>query len=332
MDLNISIIVPVFNRPDEVNELLQSLSEQTKKGFEIIIVEDGSKIKCDDIVEQFKDVLNIKYFFKKNSGPGQSRNYGFEKAEGNYAIFLDSDCVIPKRYFEIVSEQLTSNYVDAFGGPDAAHADFTSLQKAINYSMTSFFTTGGIRGGGEKLDKFYPRSFNMGYSRDVFNKTGGFSKMRFGEDIDMSIRILGNGFQTRLFKDAYVYHKRRTNLRQFYKQIYNSGIARINLYKLYPSSLKLVHFAPSVFFMGLLTVLLGSIFYSKYLLIFPLIHITTIFMDSSIQNKNLLIGLLSVITSYIQLLSYGLGFIMAGWKRIILGQDLYSAFDNSFYD
>jgi len=188
--LNFSIIVPVFNRPQEIDELLQSLVAQTKRGFDVIIVEDGSTLKCEDIVAAYADRLPVSYYFKPNSGPGQSRNYGFEKSSSDYCLFLDSDCVLPPRYFEIVSQELQSNYVDAFGGPDAAHEDFSNLQKAINYSMTSFFTTGGIRGGGENLDKFYPRSFNMGYSRSVYDSTGGFSKLRFGEDIDMSIRIL----------------------------------------------------------------------------------------------------------------------------------------------
>lgn len=206
-ELNISFIIPVYNRPSEVEELLESMEKQTEKGFEIVIVEDGSDIKCDHICQAHQDKLNIKYFFKPNSGPGQSRNYGFERAKGNYCIFLDSDCVLPPNYFKIVKTALRNDFIDAFGGPDKAHNSFSIFQKAINYSMTSFFTTGGIRGNGEKLDKFYPRSFNMGYSRDVFNTTTGFAKMRFGEDIDMSIRILENGFETRLIKDAYVYHK-----------------------------------------------------------------------------------------------------------------------------
>lgn len=329
--IQISLIIPVYNRPNEVEELLASLSQQTFKGFEIIIVEDGSTLKCQDQVLKYQDILNIKYYFKPNSGPGQSRNYGFEKATGNYGIFLDSDCVIPASYAQIVHHELTHHYIDAFGGPDQAHQDFTKLQKAINYSMTSFFTTGGIRGGSEKLDKFYPRSFNMGYSRDVFTATQGFSKMRFGEDIDMSIRILENGFQTKLIKEAYVFHKRRTNFRQFYKQVFNSGIARINLYKRHPQSLKIVHFAPAVFTLGLLACLILSLCLSPLFLIPIALHALLLFIDSSLKNHSIQIGLLSILTSYVQLLGYGTGFIISFWKRIILRQSEFSAFGDTFY-
>ncbi len=331
MSLQISLIIPVFNRPDEVDELLDSLSHQTRKDFDVVIVEDGSQVKCLDIVEKYKDELDISYYYKDNSGPGLSRNYGFEQASGNYNIFLDSDCVIPPQYIEVVYNSLDNKFVDAFGGPDRAHGDFTTIQKAINYAMTSFFTTGGIRGGGEKLDKFYPRSFNMGYSRNVFEKTGGFSKMRFGEDIDMSMRILSSGFKTRLIKDAFVYHKRRTNIRQFFKQVHNSGIARINLYKLHPHSLKLVHFFPSLFVLGLLGLIVLALIFSFYFLAPMLLWIFLILIDSSIKNKSLVIGLLSIVTSFVQLNGYGLGFIRAFWKRIILGKGEFSAFRKNFY-
>lgn len=326
-----SFIIPVYNRPNEIFELLESMSLQSDKNFEVIIVEDGSKVSCKHICEDFTNLLDLKYFYKSNSGPGQSRNYGFERAQGDYCIFLDSDCVLPPDYFEIVINELKKDYVDAFGGPDKAHSDFSVLQKAINYSMTSIFTTGGIRGESEKFDKFYPRSFNMGYSREVYNKTKGFAKMRFGEDIDMSIRILENGFKTKLIKKAYVFHKRRTNLRQFYKQVFNSGIARINLYKRHPQSLKLVHLAPMIFVLGtilliILTVTLNSIF------ILPLIlYIITILIHSSVINKSVKIGTLSILTSFIQLFGYGLGFINAIWNRIILRKTEYSAYDKTFY-
>lgn len=331
-DITISFIIPVYNRPNEVKELLESMVQQIVNEFEVIIVEDGSNIKCEMICKQFQNNLDLKYFYKENSGPGQSRNFGYEKAKGNYCIFLDSDCVLPQNYFKIVQSALKKDYTDAFGGPDRAHSDFSILQKAINYSMTSFFTTGGIRGSSEKLDKFHPRSFNMGYSRNVFDKTQGFSKMRFGEDIDMSIRILRNGFRTRLIKNAYVYHKRRTNLRQFFKQVFNSGIARINLYKRHPESLKIVHLAPAIFTLGSIILLLVSIVYSTIFLLPILIHMLIILIDSSLKNKNVKIGLVSVITSYVQLLGYGFGFINATWKRIILNQKEYSAYKNNFYE
>ncbi len=331
-EIEISFIIPVYNRPDEIKELLESMIRQTVNEFEVIIVEDGSNVKCEKVLEQFVDKLNLKYFYKDNSGPGQSRNYGYERAKGNYCIFLDSDCVLPQNYFEIVQSVLKTDYVDAFGGPDAAHSNFSILQKAINYSMTSFFTTGGIRGSSEKLEKFHPRSFNMGYSREVFDTTKGFSKMRFGEDIDMSIRILQNGFKTRLIKDAYVYHKRRTSFRQFFKQIFNSGIARVNLYKRHPKSLKIVHLAPALFTIGLISLLLISIVYSVLFLFPILVHIIIIFIDSSLKNKSITIGIVSIATSYIQLLGYGLGFINAIWKRIILNKKEYAAYLDNFYE
>ena len=224
-----SIIVPVFNRPDEVRELLQSLTLQTFTDFEVIIVEDGSQKPCQEVCNSFAQSLRLKYFMKPNSGPGQSRNYGAERADGDFLIVLDSDVVLPEGYLQAVDNELKTNPCEAFGGPDASHPSFTPVQKAISYSMTSFFTTGGIRGGKAKLDKFYPRSFNMGIRRDVYRQLDGFSKMRFGEDIDFSYRIVEAGYRPRLFPSAWVWHKRRTDFRKFFRQVYNSGIARINL-------------------------------------------------------------------------------------------------------
>ena len=267
-----SVIIPVYNRPDEVDELLQSLTVQCFKDFEVVIVEDGSSIPCKEVADRYTDRLDIKYFSKPNSGPGQTRNYGAERSEGEYFIILDSDVILPEGYFDAIEKELQSSPADAFGGPDRAHDSFTDIQKAINYSMTSFFTTGGIRGGKKKMDKFYPRSFNMGIRREVYEALGGFSKMRFGEDIDFSIRIFKGGYTCRLFPDAWVYHKRRTDLKKFFKQVHNSGIARINLYKKYPDSLKLVHLLPAVFTLGvswllLLTLLgLGLVLLAFYLL------------------------------------------------------------------
>ncbi len=331
LNLDFSIIVPVFNRPQEVDELLASLTAQSKKEFEVIIVEDGSSSRCLDIISKYSSLLDIKYFYKNNSGPGLSRNFGFDNARGNYAIFLDSDCVLPPQYFEVVQSSLNNDFVDAFGGPDMAHKDFSDLQKAINYSMTSFLTTGGIRGGSEKIDKFYPRSFNMGYSLEVYKSTGGFSNMRFGEDIDMSIRILNKGFKTKLIKEAFVFHKRRTSLKQFFKQVYNSGIARINLYKRYPTSLKAVHALPSLFILGSVFLILMAIFVHSYFL-YPLnSFILLLFLDAAIKNKSIYIGALSVVTSFYQLFGYGSGFILAFYKRLVLKQDEFVAFKNNFY-
>lgn len=242
-----SFIIPVFNRPDEVDELLDSLTKQSLKDFEVVVVEDGSSVKCDNVVKAYENRLNIKYFLKANSGPGQTRNYGVDRAEGEYVLILDSDVVLPTNYLQAVDAELRRQPCDAFGGPDRAHSSFSLMQKAINYAMTSFFTTGGIRGGKKKLDKFYPRSFNMGVRREVYLALEGFSKMRFGEDIDFSTRIFKGGYSCRLFPEAWVWHKRRTDLKKFFKQVHNSGIARINLTKRHPGTLKAVHLLPAVF-------------------------------------------------------------------------------------
>ena len=328
--IKFSVIIPVYNRPDELKELLESLKNQTYKNFEVVVVEDGSDLKSDSVVESYNTDLDIKYFFKPNSGPGQSRNYGSERAEGDYHVFFDSDCIIPEKYFEIVNDQLSKNPVDAYGGPDMAHPSFTAIQKSINYSMTSFFTTGGIRGGMKDTKKFHPRSFNMGFTKTVYAKTKGFSKMRFGEDVDMSLRIIENGFSTTLIKDAAVYHKRRVDYRKFFKQVYNSGIARINLYKRHPQSLKLVHFLPASFTLGMLFLLLLSILNLYFLL--PLaFFIVLIFLDSLRLNKSLKVAFLSIISSFIQLVAYGIGFIKSFYKRLILGQDEFHAYQKNFY-
>lgn len=329
--MDISFIIPVYNRPAETEELLRSLSHQTRKGFELIVVEDGSTLSSEAVVEKYRDQLNISYFFKENSGPGLSRNYGFERAKGDYAIFLDSDCILPEGYFKTVEDALEANYTDAFGGPDRAHANFTKFQKAINFSMTSFLTTGGIRGGNEKMGKFHPRSFNMGFSKKVFEATGGFSNMRFGEDVDLSIRILDKGFQTQLIREAYVFHKRRTTLGQFFKQVYNSGIARINLHKRHPGTLKMVHAAPALFTLGVAMLAVLSLTVSAWFALPVLFHMLLLFFSAAVKNRSVPIGLLAVITSYTQLFGYGCGFLNAFWKRIILGRDEYSAFKRNFY-
>ncbi len=328
--IKFSVIIPVYNRPDELKELLESLKYQIFKNFEVIVVEDGSTLKSDKIVEDYQGDLDIKYFFKPNSGPGQSRNYGSERAEGDYHIFFDSDCIIPEKYFEIVNKRLSEEPVDAYGGPDMAHPDFSSIQKAINYSMTSFFTTGGIRGGMKDEKKFHPRSFNMGFSKLVYEKTKGFSKMRFGEDVDMSLRIIENGFSTTLLKKAVVYHKRRVDFKKFFKQVFNSGIARINLYKRHPHSLKIVHFLPASFLTGTILLILLS-FVDIYFLIPLGIFAVLIFFDSLRLNKNFKVAFLSIISSFIQLTAYGLGFIKSFIKRIILKQDEFYAYRKNFY-
>lgn len=326
-----SLIIPVYNRPDEVNELLESLTTQRLKPYEVIIVEDGSTLPCQDVVNRYADRLPVRYFTKPNGGPGPARNFGASHATGNYLIILDSDCLLPDGYLEAIDEELQREPADAFGGPDRAHSSFTPLQKAINYSMTSFFTTGGIRGGKKKLDKFYPRSFNMGMRREVYQALGGFSPMRFGEDIDLSIRLFKGGYRCRLFPEAWVWHKRRTDLKKFFKQVHNSGIARINLYKKYPESLKVVHLLPAVFTLGVAFVLLAAlwcVWSLSLLLLFALI----IIVDASLKNKSLKIGVLSVFAAFIQLTGYGTGFLRAWWKRCLWGKESFSAFEKNFYE
>lgn len=325
-----SVIIPVYNRPDELDELLESLACQNFKDFEVIVVEDGSKVRCEAITEKYAGRLDIHYFEKTNSGPGQSRNYGAERSKGDYFIILDSDCILPEGYFEALEEELKTASADAFGGPDKAHKSFSDIQKAINYAMTSFFTTGGIRGGKKKMDKFYPRSFNMGVKKEVYLSLGGFSKMRFGEDIDFSIRIFASGCTCRLFPQAWVYHKRRTDLKKFFRQVHNSGIARINLYKKYPESLKAVHLLPAIFTIGVAALLVLSIF-TLWALLPLFVFIFAIWIDAAIKNQSIKIGFLSVIASFIQLTGYGTGFLRAWWKRIVLGKDEFSAFEKNFY-
>ena len=325
-----SIIVPVYNRPDEVDELLESLTQQTIKDFEVVIVEDGSIRPCKDVCEQYANILDLHYYAKENSGPGQSRNYGAERASGEYVIILDSDVVLPAGYLKAIDESLQQHPCEAFGGPDATHPSFTPVQKAISYSMTSFFTTGGIRGGKAKLDKFYPRSFNMGIRRDIYLQLGGSSKMRFGEDIDFSYRIVEAGHMPRLFPDAWVWHKRRTDFRKFFRQVYNSGIARINLEKRHPGTMKLVHLLPTVFTLGVMGLLLIT-------LLWPIACVPIIFysvlicLDSSLKNRSLWVGMLSIPAAFVQLMGYGLGFIESWWKRCILRQDEFTAFEKNFY-
>lgn len=327
-----SFIIPVYNRPDEVDELLQSMTRQTLTDFEVIVVEDGSVRDCKNVCDSYAGRLDLHYHMKENSGPGQSRNYGAERARGEYLIILDSDVVLPNGYLQSVDDELKARPADAFGGPDCAHPSFTPTQKAISYSMTSFFTTGGIRGGKKKMDKFYPRSFNMGIRRDVYKELGGFSRMRFGEDIDFSIRIFKAGHACRLFPGAWVWHKRRTDFRKFFRQVYNSGIARINLYKKYPESLKIVHLMPAAFTAGTaLLVVLAAVMCQPLWLAPIVLYALMILADSSFQNRSLRIGLLSVAAAFVQLTGYGLGFFNAWWKRCVRGGNEFSAFDKTFY-
>ncbi len=313
-----SVIIPVYNRPDEVRELLESLSKQTLKDFEVLLIEDGSVNRCDTVAQEFDKDLNICYFYKENSGRSLTRNYGMERASGEYLIFFDSDCIIPERYFEIVKARLEEDYVDCFGGPDAAHTSFSNLQKAISYSMTSFFTTGGIRGGKKGMEKFPPRTFNMGFSKEVYKRVGGFKDM-FGEDIDLSLRIQKAGFHTVLIRDAFVYHKRRVSFRSFYRQVSVFGRARVDLYLLHPESLKIVHLLPAAFVLGSLILILLS-FFCIWALLPLIVYFLALFFESLVCNHSLRIAGLSVLTSIIQLGGYGIGFLSAFIKKVVFRQ------------
>jgi GT2 family glycosyltransferase len=313
-DIKFSIIVPVYNRPDEVKELLESLNRQTFKDFEVIIVDDGSAILCEKMTRDFMGQLNVKYFYKMNEGPGPSRNFGMTKATGNYFIILDSDVIVPDDYMTIISNYLQHNYIDAFGGPDEASTDFTPVQKAINFAMTSLWTTGGIRGKTKAAEKFHPRSFNMGLSKEVFEKTGGFSDMRYGEDIDLSIRIMKAGFKTILLPEAFVYHKRRNNFKSFFNQVKHSGEARIALYKKYHDSLKAVHFFPALFTIGLFLGIFLLAFNIKIIFYLYIFYFIWLSVAASLKYRNIKLGLFSAMASFVMLLGYGIGFLKAFLK------------------
>lgn len=346
MDLNFSIIITVYQREDELTELLESLSNQTDGNFEVVIVDDGSPEKLESIVKQFSSKLTVKYFYKPNSGPGKSRNYGMERASGDYFIFLDSDTIIPSTYIETVRKELSVNYVDAFGGPDSASDSFSDLQKAISFSMTSFLTTGGIRGGKKHIGKFQPRSFNMGISKLAFEKTGGFGDLRIGEDPDLSMRLWENDFETSLFLNAKVFHKRRTNLKKFIQQVYQFGVARPILNRRHPNYTKPTFWLPSLFFIcfsfcilslfaslilpeeliGFLSLRFSLLFFIPLFLYFLLISIL-----SSYQFKSFKIGILSILTTFFQFMGYGYGFLKSWVYLNVFRQNPVSIFPSHFY-
>jgi len=307
-----SIIIPVYNRPVEVRELLHSLTLQTVRDFEVIIVEDGSSTCCDDVVDQFTDRLTLEYVIKANSGPGPSRNIGYARARGSYFVVFDSDCIIQPKYFEAVDRALKFEKLDAWGGPDRAHQNFTTLQQAMGYTMSSVLTTGGIRGGKKRMGQFQPRSFNMGISREVFEKTGGFKFDRLAEDIEFSIRMKKMGFHVGLVRDAFVYHKRRTSLKQFYRQVSDFGRGRVLVGKAHPGEVKITHWFPTAFITGLL--LIPFLWIAKPILATVAVvaygvYVTAIFIDSWYLNKNLAVALLSIPSAFTQLTGYGVGFL-----------------------
>lgn len=315
-ELFFSIIVPVYNRIDEVRDLLQSLVTQTDKGFEIILVEDGSTEPCKCVADQYTDKLNLQYYFKENEGRSIARNYGIDRANGDYFVFVDSDCVLPDDYIVELRKTLRHEYADCFGGPDAAHESFTDIQKAINYSMTSFLTTGGIRGGKIQLEKFVPRTFNMGFSRDVYRKVGGFREM-FSEDIDMSTRIRLAGFSISLFRTVKVFHKRRVNIKKFWRQVHVFGMSRITLHLLYPGSMKAVHTLPALFVVFASIMIIGCL-WCRWAALPLVVYLLAVWLTAIVSTRNLKIGSLAVVASIVQLAGYGTGFIRAYTWKILL--------------
>jgi glycosyltransferase involved in cell wall biosynthesis len=316
-----SIIVPVYDRPDEVAELLESLAAQRVTDFELVLVEDGSLRPCTAEVERFRSRIRIHYIVKENTGRSDTRNVGMKNAKGDYFIFFDSDCMIPPFYLETVCRLLREDYADCFGGQDREHPSFSRMQKAISYAMTSFWTTGGIRGGRVKMEKFKPRTFNMGFSRAVYERVGGFKDM-FGEDIDLSIRIGKAGFVTKFYREAFVYHKRRVDWGRFYRQVHTFGKARINLYKLYPDSLKLVHVLPALLVPTGVAIVALVGFVSPWWALLPGSYLLLLFFDALVKTKSLPVAGLAVMASCVQLGGYGLGFIQSFVQKIVFRKNL----------
>ncbi|MBC9798647.1 glycosyltransferase [Sinomicrobium weinanense] len=333
MHLDFSFIIPVYNRPGEVEELLESMVHlDFDHPFEVVIIEDGSTIPAKEVADSFSDRLHISYYFKENSGPGDSRNYGMQKARGNYFIILDSDCILPPHYLREVHTSLKSDYVHCYGGPDTAHSSFTDLQKAINYAMTSTITTGGIRGKKNAVGKFQPRSFNMGISREAFQKTGGFGKIHPGEDPDLTIRLWAVGYDTRFLANAFVYHKRRISWSKFFKQVYKFGMTRPILNRWHPHTEKTVYWLPALFVLGLifsmLLWILGiPVFAGLYALFFLIV-----FIDALYRNKNVKVAFLSVFAVLIQFSGYGYGFIKSTFAMKVLNKDPQKVFPELFFN
>lgn len=332
MKLSLSIIVPVYNRPKEIDELLESLTKQTYKGdYEVIIVEDGSQNTSEKITQKYKD-LNVKYLYKPNTGPGDSRNFGMRKASGNYFIILDSDVILPNNYLETLETFLNESYVDCFGGSDAAHENFTTLQKAINYVMTSFFTTGGIRGGRNRVQKFEPRSFNMGISKDAFVKTNGFSRIHPGEDPDLSRRIEKAGFKTAFLPEAHVFHKRRISWDKFYTQVKKFGTVRPILSSWHPKTKKLTFWFPTMFVFFTLGSVLATFVVKNIWFIVPLLsYLLVLLIHSTLLNKSLKVGFWSIYAVFIQFFGYGIAFLKSTFYIRLLKRDPEKQFPHYFF-
>lgn len=328
-----SFVIPVFNRPDEIEELLESLTKQTyTNAFEVIIVEDGSTISCEHVVDKYRSKLNLTYYLKYNSGPGDSRNFGMQYAKGDYFIILDSDCILPPQYLSEVAKSLTEKYVDCFGGPDNMLPSFTAIQKAINFTMTSVLTTGGVRGGTEKIEKFQPRSFNMGISKKAFVASSGFSNIHPGEDPDLSIRLWKMGFDTKLIPTAFVYHKRRIDWEKFYIQVNKFGKARPILNKWYPEYAKPTFFLPALFVIGFFIGVFATFFFLfDWILKLYFLYTLIVFVASTYQNKSLKVGFYTIIALWRQFFGYGMGFIESYFKINILNKMPEVAFPELFF-
>ena len=332
MQKTISIIIAIFNRKDELFELLNSLIAQTDKDFEVIIVDDGSFVDLLPTVETFKEMLNIQYFKKANSGPGLSRNYGANRAKNDWLVFVDSDVIVEKDYIENIKKNLEKTDCAAFGGADKAHKGFNLLQKAISYSMTSVFTTGGIRGSKKAVTRFQPRSFNMGVNKEIFLKIGGFSEMRIGEDPDLSMTIWENGYQTAFFDDIGVYHKRRTDLGKFSKQVYQFGCARPILNQRHPDYVKPTFWFPTLFLLGYVAGILEYFLLQKgFVLACYGFYTLVIFLHALYLTKNIAIAAQAIITTYIQMFSYGYGFLESWIKLNVLKMKPEDAFPKHFH-
>ena len=332
MQLQYSFIIPVYNRPNEIQELLESFEAlQGDISYEIVIVEDGSSETSKQVVDTFSKSLNISYYFKENSGPGDSRNYGMKKAKGNYFIILDSDCILPKTYLVEVKKSLEKEYVDCFGGPDAAHDSFSNLQKAINFSMTSFITTGGIRGKKSSIDKFQPRSFNMGLSKKAFEASKGFGQIHPGEDPDLSIRLWNLGFKTKLIPEAFVYHKRRISWSNFFKQVNKFGMVRPILNKWHPSTKKITYWFPTLFILGLIVTVVLAVVGFNWLLIVYGFYFVLAFILALIKTKNIIVSILVIPAILFQFFGYGIGFLKSTFAVSFLNKDPETHFPKLFF-
>lgn len=332
MEFYYSFIIPVYNRPDEIRELLQSMVKmEFLDPFEVVIVEDGSTEPSQEVIKDFQNKLSLSYYQKPNSGPGDSRNYGMKRAQGEYFIILDSDCVLPDAYLQIVQTSLQKNYVDCFGGPDAAHESFSLVQKAINYAMTSFLTTGGIRGDKKAVNKFQPRSFNMGISKKAFEATGGFGRIHPGEDPDLSIRLWNKGFATKLIPEAFVYHKRRIDWIRFFTQVRKFGTVRPILNQWHPKTVKTTYWFPTVFCLGFVTSLVLLAFGMVLPLLLFALYFVLIFFDSLYKNKSIAIALLSLLAVGIQFVGYGYGFLKSTVLLALTGKKPQELFPEVFF-